>query len=140
MDMDNSPKIRHISSSHLNNHKVHIYRGINDENGVMTWSVVRSIGSSEGNGNYQFNNPRGVAINSRAKYIAVCDAGNGRVQLFSLSSGDFITSFKPTLISSSSSPHFKRPMGICVDVHDHLIAVSDIQSHSITLFLPPFFS
>jgi DNA-binding beta-propeller fold protein YncE len=119
--------------------KVHIYRGINDENGVMTWSVLRSIGSSR-NGKYRFTNPSGVAINRSAKYIAVCDRLNGRVQLFSLSSGDFITSFKPTLISSSSSPHFKQPCGICVDVNDHLIAVSDTLSHSITLFLSPFFS
>ena len=53
-------------------------------------TLIRSIGGSFGSGNYQFNEPRGVAVDANG-IIYVADSGNQRVQVFD-NSGNFIRS------------------------------------------------
>ena len=86
--------------------------------------------------------PTGIAIHSPLNYCVICDYNN-RILFFNITTRDLICSYQPTLpppLPPSSSPYyFKQPCGISIDEEADLISVSDIASHSISLFLSPIF-
>ena len=43
--------------------------------------LIKSVGSSKGNGNAQFNHPYGLDVSGRNNYIYVCDCSNHRIQI-----------------------------------------------------------
>ena len=86
--------------------------------------------------------PTGMAIHSPLNYCVICDYNN-RILFFNITTRDLICSYQPTLpppLPPSSSPYyFQRAWGISIDEEADLISVSDIGSHSISLFLSPIF-
>ena len=87
--------------------------------------------------------PSGIAIHSPLNYCVICDYYNNRILFFNITTRDLICSYQPTLpppLPPSSSPYyFQRACGISIDEEADLISVSDIASHSISLFLSPIF-
>ena len=86
--------------------------------------------------------PRGIAIHSPLNYCVICDCGNKRILFFNITTRDLICSYQPTLppppLPPSSSPYyFQTAYGISIDEEADLISVSDVASHSISLFLSP---
>ena len=96
--------------------------------------------------------PLGIAINSSLNYCVICDGDHHRILFFNLTTRVLICSYQPTLslpplpsrsfsrpLSSSSNYYFQKACGISIDEEADLISVSDIGSHSISLFLSPIF-
>ena len=87
--------------------------------------------------------PTGMAIHSPLNYCVICDYNNNRILFFNLTTRDLICSYQPTLppplLPSSSPYYFQLPCGISIDEEADLISVSDVASHSISLFLSPIF-
>ena len=91
--------------------------------------------------------PTGIAIHSPLNYCVICDWDNHRILFFDITTRDLICSYQPTLppplpppLPPSSSPYyFQYAFGISIDEEADLISVSDIGSHSISLFLSPIF-
>ena len=87
--------------------------------------------------------PSGMAIHSPLNYCVICDYDNNRILFFNITTRDLICSYQPTLpppLPHSSSPYyFQTAYGISIDEEADLISVSDITSHSISLFLSPIF-
>ena len=85
----------------------------------------------------------GIAIHSPLNYFVICDEDNNRILFFNITTRDLICSYQPTLLPllphSSSPYYFQLPWGISIDEEADLISVSDIASHSISLFLSPIF-
>jgi len=72
-----------------------------------------------GNGDGQFNNPNGVAVDSGDVYVA--DSDNHRIQKFD-SSGTFLTKWG---ISGNGDGEFSVPRGVAVDSGDVYVADSN---------------
>jgi len=72
-----------------------------------------------GNGDGQFNNPNGVAVDSGDVYVA--DSDNHRIQKFD-SSGTFLTKWG---ISGNGDGEFSIPRGVAVDSGDVYVADSN---------------
>ena len=87
--------------------------------------------------------PRGMAIHSPLNYCVICDYNNNRILFFNITTRDLICSYQPTLppprFPCSSPYYFQYAFGISIDEEADLIYVSDIGSHSISLFLSPIF-
>ena len=87
--------------------------------------------------------PTGIAIHSPLNYCVICDYNNNRILFFNITTRDLICSYQPTLppprFPSSSPYYFQYAFGISIDEEADLISVSDIGSHSISLFLSPIF-
>ena len=87
--------------------------------------------------------PMGIAIHSPLNYCVICDRDNNRILFFNITTRDLICSYQPTLpppLPPSSSPYyFQGAYGISIDEEADLISVSDVTSHSISLFLSPIF-
>ena len=83
---------------------------------------------SKGNGNGQFNNPRGVATDLNGNII-VSDKNNHRIQIFD-SNGKFISKFGS---EGNGNGQFDKPWGITINSKRNII-VSDIGNHRIEIF------
>ena len=87
--------------------------------------------------------PMGMAIHSPLNYCVICDWNNNRILFFNITTRDLICSYQPTLpppLPPSSSPYyFQFLCGISIDEEADLISVSDVASHSISIFLSPIF-
>jgi len=95
------------------------YNGINQP---------KLIFGSSGNGNGQFNSPRGVAINSKGS-IYVCDQSNHRIQLFNP-----VGSFISTLGSGGNgNGQFSYPYGVATNSMGNIL-VCDQNNHRIQMF------
>ena len=123
--------------------KVHIYRGEEEEEGKKR----RWRGEGEMRPPPSLHPPltsvRGMAIHSPLNYCVICDYNNSRILFFNITTRDLICSYQPTLplpLPPSSFPYyFQQPFGISIDEEADLIYVSDVKSHSISLFLSPIF-
>ena len=89
---------------------------------------VLQFGSS-GSGDSQFNNPYGVACNSRGD-IVVADGSNHRVQVFD-KAGKFLFKFGS---SGNGNGQFSTPWGVTVDQRNNQIVVADYSNHRILVF------
>ena len=87
--------------------------------------------------------PSGIAIHSPLNYCVICDYDNHRILFFNITTRDLVCSYQPILpppLPPSSSPYyFQYVYGISIDEEADLIYVSDVVSHSISLFLSPIF-
>ena len=91
--------------------------------------------------------PMGIEIHSPLNYCVICDYNNHRILFFNITTRDLICSYQPTLppplpppLPPSSSPYYFQTLcGISIDEEADLISVSDVASHSISLFLSPIF-
>ena len=81
--------------------------------------------------------PSGIAIHSPLNYCVICDGNNHRILFFNITTRDLICSYQPTLPPPSSSLYFHSLSGISIDEEANLISVSDVGSHSISLFRSP---
>lgn len=93
-------------------------------------SPVTAFKGGRGQGNGQFENPRGVAID-RAGNIFVADTGNGRIQRFS-PTGAFLTA-----IGTKGSGHeqFGEPSGVAVDQAGNIYVV-EASNHRVQKLAP----
>jgi len=89
--------------------------------------LISTFGS-EGNENGQFNDPRGIAINSKGN-IFVSDNENNRIQIFS-SEGEFISTFGS---KGGDDGQFVNPYGLFIDSNDHIF-VCDYENDRIQIF------
>ena len=125
-----------VISEYINKHRIHIFKLVDKK--TMSWKEIKVIGTDlPGSNDSQFENPYGVSINEQANYFIVCDFSNSRLQFFSLSSGEFICSFKP--LKEDEKSFFPSPYGVSIDVDENIIAVSDSATSKITLINSPFF-
>jgi len=83
---------------------------------------------SEGNGNGQFNCPRGVTTDSNGN-ILVCDRNNHRIQIFD-SKGNFISKFGS---NGNENVQFDYLIGVAIDLNDNIF-VCDMGNHRIQKF------
>jgi uncharacterized protein (TIGR03663 family) len=88
---------------------------------------ARVFGDS-GSGNGQFNEPRGLAADSRGN-LYVADTKNGRIQVFD-TNGQFIRAIGT---SGSGDGQLKEPCGVAVDA-DGTVVVADTWNHRIARF------
>ncbi|MFZ5916607.1 MAG: flippase activity-associated protein Agl23 [Chloroflexota bacterium] len=114
----------------------HLYSG---ESPPATWSPPLDAGvdremealalwGAQGNGDSQFNFPRGVAIDP-AGYVYVADSGNHRVQKFDLE-GHHLLSWG----SQGNGPgQFQEPWGVAVGP-DGRVYVADTWNHRVQMF------
>lgn len=92
-------------------------------------NLLRSVGSY-GNGNGEFNNPRGIFISSTGM-LFVADSGNNRIQVFA-ADGNYLSEFG----SYGSSPgQFISPSAVALDGQANLY-VADAGNHRIQRFSP----
>ncbi|UCC63485.1 MAG: TIGR03663 family protein, partial [Anaerolineae bacterium] len=88
---------------------------------VSTWGA-------QGNGNGQFNHPRGVAVDL-AGYVYVADSGNHRIQKFDLEGNHLLT-----WGGQGNAPgQFQEPWGLAVDGQGH-VYVADTWNHRVQVF------
>jgi uncharacterized protein (TIGR03663 family) len=86
------------------------------------------IWGSQGKGNGQFQDPRGIAVDE-AGNVYVADSNNHRIQKFD-SGGQFLTQWG----SEGTGPgQFKEPWGLAVDAAGH-VYVADTWNHRIQKF------
>jgi uncharacterized protein (TIGR03663 family) len=88
---------------------------------------ARVFGES-GSGNGQFNEPRGLATDSRGN-LHVADTKNGRIQVFD-PNGQFIRAIGTP---GSGDGQLKEPCGVAVDA-DGTVVVADTWNHRIARF------
>ena len=123
-----------------NGSKVMIYKAEEEEGKKKGWSEegeIRPPPSLRPPLKYAM----GIAIHSPLNYCVICDY-NHRILFFNITTRDLICSYQPTLpppLPPTSSSYFQTPYGITIDEEADLISVSDIESHSISLFLAPIF-
>jgi DNA-binding beta-propeller fold protein YncE len=84
---------------------------------------------SKGNGNGQFDDPWGVAVDKDTN-VYVTDYNNHRVQVFT-NNGDFITAFGT---KGDGDGQFDHPTGIAIDPFTNTIYVADTDNHRIQVF------
>ena len=106
--------------------KVVAYR--RDYNTVGTNSVLQQFGS-KGSENDQFDEPRGVACNSRGDIIVV-EYNNNRVQVFD-KAGKNLFKFGS---KGNGNGQFSHPRGVAVDQRNNQIVVADKGNHRIQVF------
>ena len=87
---------------------------------------IRTFGS-EGSGNGQFNNPRGICISPDGEYLYVADSSNNRVQVLRASDGECIR------IIDEVPGHFNSPSFVCLS-HNDTLFVTDAWRHYIEVF------
>jgi hypothetical protein len=87
-------------------------------------------GGGEGDGNSEFNSPRGVAFNKNGD-IVVVDKDNCRVQVIS-AEGEFKSKFGKR---GSENGEFRRPTDVAIDARG-TIYVSDTDNNRIQYFKP----
>jgi len=97
-----------------------------DYNAVGTEPVLQFGSGSE---DFQFDNPIGVACNSRGDVIVV-EYGNHRVQVFD-KAGKFLFKFGS---NGSENGQFSKPYGVAVDQRNNQIVVADYSNHRIQVF------
>jgi uncharacterized protein (TIGR03663 family) len=99
-------------------------KGKREVTALLTWG-------SQGKGQGQFQDPRGIAVDAADAdgHVYVADSGNHRIQKFD-SSGQFITQWG----SEGDGPgQFKEPWGIAVDAAGH-VYVADTWNHRVQKF------
>jgi len=91
-------------------------------------ALAMQIWGSQGKGNGQFQDPRGIAVDETGN-IYVAHSGNNRIQKFD-SNGNFLTQWG----SKGSGPgQFQEPWGIAVNAEGH-VYVADTWNHRIQKF------
>ncbi len=85
-------------------------------------NYLQALGTGKGSGNLEFNNPEGIAFDSKGN-VFVADKGNSRVQVF-----DSELNFKQSL-----STGLLKPKGIAIGPGDKLYVVDD-GSATVKLF------
>ena len=118
----------YIYVSDFNNNRIQKFdpRGkiVTDEDGEpVVWGTA---GRQDG----QFNNPAGMAIDSRDR-LYVADVGNNRIQRFT-TEGDFDGKWGK---EGRKRGEFDRPYGVCVDEDDN-VYVADTWNHRVQKFTP----
>jgi DNA-binding beta-propeller fold protein YncE len=83
---------------------------------------------SHGTGDGQFDNPHGIAVDSRGN-VYVADAYNHRIQVFD-SNGAFLTKWGRF---GEAEGELWRPRGIAIDANDHIYVV-DTDNHRVQKF------
>ena len=96
----------------------------------VTGQRIHSFGTpnSGGSGDGQFSSPSGVAIRGDLMYVS--EAGNSRVQKFSVSKRSFISKFGS---SGKGEGQFSSPRGICIDPEGKVF-IADNSNHRIQVF------
>jgi serine/threonine protein kinase/DNA-binding beta-propeller fold protein YncE len=85
---------------------------------------------SNGSGDGQFRNPRGVAYDTNNNRIIVADTFNHRVQVFD-SNGKFLFKFGS---NGSGDGQFNYPYGVAYDPNNNRIIVADTANHRVQVF------
>jgi len=87
------------------------------------------VWGSQGTGEGQFQDPRGIAVDAERGYVYVVDSGNHRIQKFDLE-GNFITAWGS---NGNGTGQFQEPWGIAVDAEGN-VYVADTWNHRIQKF------
>lgn len=91
---------------------------------------VRAFGK-QGNGDGQFNTPRGVTVHGEELWVA--DRDNYRIQIFEKSTGNFLRKFG--LMGSEQEGRFNYPYCIAFDSGDNAL-IADGQNRRIQIVRP----
>lgn len=118
-----SKQQNHIFVSDCGSHRIQVFYGSSSD--IGKWKL--SIGSY-GSGHGQFDDPMGVALNSK-NHLIVADWGNHRVQVFD-EELRFLMSFGS---KGFKNGEFMCLRGIAVDAQDNII-VADCGNHRIQVF------
>jgi DNA-binding beta-propeller fold protein YncE len=102
------------------NNKVRVFSSF-DGHFVFQWGGA-------GAGNYQFNNPSGIAVDADHN-VYVVDSGNDRIQKFNYA-GTYITGWGT---SGTGNGQFQNPIDVEVD-HDGNVDVTDLEGHNVQRF------
>ena len=95
--------------------------------------AVRVIGTGvEGRADNQFNQPRGICVDSRTREIFVVDCNNHRIQVFHQRSLAFIRSIGRG-VSGQADGFLNYAVGVCLDDAQQLY-VADTNNHRIAVF------
>ena len=99
-----------------------------------SFSFVRILGTSgvDGRGEGQFAQPRGVAIDTKAKEIFVCDCNNHRVCVYNSKTLKF-ERYIGRGVQGASPGCLNYAVGLCIDGNNHLY-VADTNNHRIVVF------
>jgi len=104
--------------SEFNNHRVQVFSCDDDEGGCSLVSKLGEYGRQPG----QLVSPCGVAIDHDHDRILITDAGNSRVQSWSLSEQSFLSCIGRR---GSRDLEFSDPQGIAIDKHHRRIIIVD---------------
>lgn len=107
----------YIAVAEYSYHTVSLYR--NDQR-VHTFGTCGSSGRADG----QFSSPSAVAVGGDLMYV--CEAGNKRVQKFSISRRSFISKFGS---SGQGNGQFSSPHGICLDPEGNVFIADNDNNH-----------
>lgn len=83
--------------------------------------------------NTTFKSPYGLSINRDANLLYVVDAGNKRVQLFTLDTWTYTKTFNNFQMLGSDLLLLRDPREICVDNINHNIFICDTSNHRIVV-------
>jgi DNA-binding beta-propeller fold protein YncE len=97
-------------------------------------NLIRIIGNSgsEGKGENQFAQPRGICMDAKTKEVFIVDCNNHRVQVYHLNSLAYIRQIGKG-DKGATKGNLNYPVGICMDDH-HDIFVADTNNNRIAVF------
>ncbi len=104
------------------NHRIQVFN--------RSGSYQATLGSY-GSGNYQFDRPDGIAVDSNGN-IYVADSGNHRVQIYN-SNRVYVATLGVAGVSGSDNAHFDHPWGVTVDSGGN-IYVADGDNNRVQIF------
>ncbi len=105
------------------NHRVQIFNSDGSHNATL--------GAGEGNGNYEFRNPDGIALDTIGN-IYVADTSNHRVQIYDIQK-TYVATLGATGVSGSDNSHFSVPRDVAVDKNG-VIYVADEGNDRVQVF------
>lgn len=106
-----------------NNNRVQVFRASDS-------TFPRNFGS-QGSKDGQFNEPKGITIDSTTDTLFVMDYNNHRVQVFRASDGTFLRKFGS---QGSGDGQFNGPNDVEIDSTTDTLFISDIHNHRVQVF------
>ncbi|WP_240419299.1 S-layer homology domain-containing protein [Paenibacillus periandrae] len=109
-----------------NNHRI---QKLTVTGATSVWSEWKKSGGGSGRGPGEFNNPKGVAVDSSGN-VYVADSGNERMQKLTVAAGLWSEWVYQGVVAGTDPGEFRYPSGVAVD-SERNVYVADYDNHRI---------